>query len=42
MRGFQRRGEVITLKKFSRIRVIAILASVAGFLLTAGANFTAK
>ena len=30
------------MKKFSRIRVVAILASLAGFLLTAGAGFTAK
>jgi hypothetical protein len=27
------------LKKFSRIRVIAVLASLAGFLLTAGAGY---
>jgi hypothetical protein len=28
--------------KKSRIRVFAILASLAGFLLTAGANFTSR
>lgn len=30
------------MKKFSRIRVVAILASLAGFLLTAGAGFTTR
>jgi hypothetical protein len=31
---------VITLKKFSRIRVMTIVASIAGFLLTAGAGWS--
>jgi hypothetical protein len=30
------------LKKFSRIRIVAMIASLAGFLLTAGASFTTK
>lgn len=30
------------MKKFSRVRIIAILASLAGFLLTAGAGYTGR
>ena len=30
------------MKKFSRVRIIAILASIAGFLLTAGAGYTGR
>jgi hypothetical protein len=32
---------VIVLKK-SRIRIVAVLASIAGFLLTAGAGFSGR
>jgi hypothetical protein len=32
---------VIALKK-NRIRIVAVLASLAGFLLTAGASFTSR
>lgn len=30
------------MKKFSRVRIIAILASLAGFLLTAGAGYSGR
>jgi hypothetical protein len=30
------------MKKFSRVRVIAVLASVAGFLFTAGAGWSGR
>lgn len=30
------------MKKFSRVRIVAILASLAGFLLTAGAGYTGR
>lgn len=30
------------MKKFSRVRIVAILASLAGFLLTAGAGFSGR